>query len=165
MIVLLLLILFCKQATSHCVLRFHFAEICIHYDYSNTRCVPGLERETCLALFETYNDFLCPQYTCVSWFAMCYSRESFCKCCFTYIKVLTINKCNSKELICPKKLIFPKLKQVCEDCQQCKFNCSEIVRPPHRWKQPSSFYIFRITFATSSKQFELDIQSESKFTN
>lgn len=91
---------------------------------------------------------------------MCYSRESFCKCCKILIKVLKVNFCNKSTCA---KVIYSKVVQKCEGCSDCKFACSLVKVVPRRWVQKSDLYING--FGVDNKLINIYICRESKYTN
>jgi len=72
---------------------------------------------------------------------MCYSRESFCSCCKSFIRILTINYC-LKSNIC-KASVFPKLIETCSDCldKLCRSQCPVKLIIPKKWFQTNNIYI------------------------
>ena len=69
---------------------------------------------------------------------MCYSRDSFCVCCKSFIRILTINRCLKEEKC--KTIVFPKLLEKCDDCQKCEVKCC-VVPIPRSWNQKSTIFV------------------------
>lgn len=97
---------------------------------------------------------------------MCYSRDSFCSCCYNFIRVLTKNYCYrtsaTSSICCPFKWVFPKTFEKCKSCQSCKSYCSLIKKGPRKWKQPTHDYISEITFSLGNNRFGINYKTESK---
>jgi len=150
------------HANSNCILTHTFKTKCVYYKYSDDACQPGLEESTCHELRVTYNDFNCPQYQCVSKSKMCYSRDSFCICCYTFIRILTLNRCSRNESPCPAKTVYPKTLEKCSKCLNCQKFCSLIEKGPRKWRQPNSLYVKKLYFDIKKCAFAIDAQVESE---
>jgi len=153
----------CNLVQPDCILKYRYATRCIHYRFSDPACKPGFESSTCEVLYESFHDFVCPQYHCVSR-DMCYSRDSFCSCCFTFIRTLTVNTCFRNNPNCSKVWVYPKSFEKCSKCCNCTKPCSVIEKAPKKWKQPSELYVHRISYDTKSKQVLIDVRTESKIS-
>lgn len=156
------LLLFFGLVASQCTLKFLFRPKCTFYRYSDPNCVIGLEESTCPVLRVTYNEFACPKYFCVSIIKMCYSRDSFCQCCLTFIKILSVSTCYKSESHCSNKWVFPKLIETCQNCLICKAKCTLSFKFPRKWKQPTSDFIWRIEKNKQSFEITVSLKTECK---
>jgi len=163
---IVLFLLFCfPLTTSRCTLTFRQKPKCVFYRYSDPRCRMGEEESTCTVLRVTFNELFCHQYKCVSHHLniMCYSRESFCSCCCTFIKILTINYCTNKSTICSKKSIYPKLIEKCQFCSNCSYQCCPVFQFPRKWRQPKLDYVYGFKKDKVKNRFFVDVKTESRF--
>jgi len=90
---------------------------------------------------------------------MCYSRDSFCKCCKQFIKVLTVNHCLKS--VC-KKVVYSKFTVKCNTCQTCIGICNPLFKLHKCWYQKSNVYVQG--FAVQDGNLVLFLYQESKLS-
>jgi len=158
----LLALLALVEANNSCTVSYRFKKSCKHY--REPFCFEG--REGCTAFRTSFNNPHCRTVHCVSnrqtfnmWSKMCYSRETFCFCCGRFVKVLTINHCQSS--VCTKR-VYPKVDSLCYDCLKCGAKCSEVFKFPRSWVQRFDVYINRFDVVDGRLVFFLF--SESNYT-